>query len=76
MSNYRSPLHGRKTHPLSEHAIGVLRLLDRHGPLEGYAINPGVRDRLSREHLAEQSGKVWRITDEGRAALAEAGGRD
>lgn len=39
-------------HPLSEHALGVLRRLLR-GPIEAYLINPGVRGRLWREGLAE-----------------------
>ena len=70
MSEAKKPLNGTKTHPLSEHALGVLRLLSE-AMLGGHTINPGVRDRLSREGLAEQNGRFWQITDEGRARLAE-----
>lgn len=69
----RRPLNGQKTHPLSKHALGVLRDLAR-GPVPGYEINPGVRDRLSRGGLANQDfqdGRFWRITDEGRRVVAD-----
>lgn len=49
----RAPLNGTRTHPLSAHAIDVLRDLFR-GPVRRHLINPGVRDRLSREDLAEE----------------------
>jgi hypothetical protein len=71
----RMPLNGTKTHPLSAHAIGVLRQLAR-GSLFGCEINPGVRDRLWRESLAEpdeegRGTRVWTITAAGRARLAK-----
>lgn len=74
----RLPLNGTKTHPLSAHAIGVLRRLARQS-MFGCEINPGVRDRLWREGLAEpdeegRGTRVWTITDAGRARLAEIDG--
>jgi len=70
------PLNGTKTHPLSAHAIEVLRLLAKDS-IAAHRINPGVRNRLYREGLAETSTSVTpysrqlRITDAGRARLAE-----
>ena len=46
----KTPLHGTSTHPLSDHAIGVLSKL-KNGPIARYKINPGVVDRLLREDL-------------------------
>ena len=46
------PLNGTKTHPLTEHAKGVLRRLRREA-VPSQEINPGVVNRLCREHLAE-----------------------
>lgn len=75
----RTPLNGRKTHPLSEHALDVLESL-ANGRIESYRINAGVINRLMREDLAEpvtvlgqapEKDKFYlRITDAGRAALA------
>ncbi len=77
------PLNGSKTHPLSEHAIGVLRDLAKSGPKPRQEFNPGVINRLFREDLianimlpspytSHKGGKCEhvRITDEGRAAIA------
>lgn len=66
------PLNGERTHPLSKHAIGVLSDLLVRGPLPGYQINPGVRDRFRREDLASQdvSSGLWSITPAGRLVLA------
>lgn len=75
----RPPLNGTATHPLSAHAISVLRDLSR-GPVERHLINPGVRDRFWRESLAEDvelpgaRGKTrpyLRITEAGTARLRE-----
>jgi hypothetical protein len=44
------PLNGQKTHPLSAHALGVLRDLLR-GAKPTHKINPGVVNRLCREGL-------------------------
>ena len=44
------PLHGTKTHPLSDHARGILAQLAK-GPIPAYQINPGVINRLLREDL-------------------------
>ena len=76
------PLHGTKTHPLSEHALGVLRDLAQ-APKPTQGINPGVVNRLQRGDLAEvvnlpspfashRSGDCphLRITDAGRKALS------
>lgn len=71
------PLNGTKTHPLKPASLAILRQL-AEGPMRAHLINPGVRDRLSRESLAEEyhgfyggrSGPFYRITDAGRAALA------
>ena len=77
------PLNGEKTHPLSDHAKGVLRALSRDAVLT-LDINPGVQNRLLREDLARYVGGYspyakdrgrWRdelfmtITDAGREAL-------
>ncbi|BBF92385.1 hypothetical protein [Blastochloris tepida] len=77
------PLNGEKTHPLSEHALGVLRRLRDRGPVEAYQINPGVRNRLTRGPEAEWLAAPFRgpgdrqyycITKAGRAALESSGG--
>ena len=47
------PLNGTKTHPLSPHALRVLRDLWRHGPVPTQEINPGVVNRFHREFLTE-----------------------
>ena len=46
------PRNGEKTHPLSQVALEVLRKLLK-GPIPASLINPGIRDRLAREQLAE-----------------------
>jgi hypothetical protein len=71
------PLNGTKTHPLSKHAKGVLADLAK-GPISSFLINPGVRNRLCRENLAEETtGRSGRrqyvITDAGRAAIKSEG---
>jgi hypothetical protein len=72
------PLNGEKTHPLKSGSIAALRQLAR-GPVCSHLINPGVRNRLTREALAEEffsnGGRAYRITDAGRAAIAKAEGR-
>ncbi len=77
------PLNGTKTHPMTEHAWGVLHLLESIGPIPAQEINPGVINRLEREGLAERylaptpyrtrKGNInWmRITEAGRAKLKE-----
>ena len=73
MSAERPPLNGEKTHPLTAHAIGVLRSLAK-APVRSYLINPGVFNRLAREDLAEIRSvhgiRFVEITAAGRAALA------
>jgi hypothetical protein len=79
----RKPLSGTKTHPLKPGAIAVLQELTRR-PAPCSQINPGVRDRLTRESLVEEielpspfaknKGAPiphLQINDAGRAALAE-----
>lgn len=70
------PLNGTRTHPLSEHAKGVLREL-AEGSIRSHLINPGVRDRFERENLAvenELNGKrFYSITAAGRARLIAEG---
>lgn len=79
------PNNGVKTHPLSKHALGVLRELERRS-MPTQEINPGVTNRLRREHLIEETFQTSPyathkgakiafsvITDAGRAALAAAG---
>ncbi|USN14076.1 hypothetical protein PAPPERLAPAPP_04020 [Brevundimonas phage vB_BpoS-Papperlapapp] len=76
------PNNGTKTHPLSAHALGVLRALSR-GAMPMQEINPGVSNRLRREDLiteesmvspykTHKGGKIAFavITDAGRAAIA------
>lgn len=46
-----TPLNGTKTHPLSEHARGVLQSLYKKST-PTMEVNPGVIDRLTREGLA------------------------
>lgn len=46
------PLHGEKTHPPSEAALGILRQL-RQGAIPRHDINPGIANRLLREALVE-----------------------
>ncbi len=46
----KAPLNGVKTHPLSDHARGVLKRMVG-GAIEAYTVNPGVRNRLDREDL-------------------------
>ncbi|KYK44534.1 hypothetical protein A1D31_14135 [Bradyrhizobium liaoningense] len=82
-----TPLNGTKTHPLSAHAINVLRSLARC-PDPAQEINPGVGNRLMRESLVEivnlpspykkHRGAViphYQITDAGRAAILAAEGK-
>lgn len=73
------PLNGTKTHPLKPATIAVLRQL-AEGPIRSHLINPGIRNRLEREGLAEEHSagvfhfaktRQWEITPVGRAALAE-----
>lgn len=79
------PSNGTLTHPLSKHALGVLRALLR-APMPYQEINPGVTNRLTRERLIDTESmpspyKTHKgakiafavITDAGRAALAAAG---
>jgi len=74
MNRIGKPLNGEKTHPLSEHALRVLRRIEG-APVPRYLINPGVRDRLLREslveeHMPQNSKHVhFAITDAGRKAL-------
>ena len=49
------PLNGKKIHPLSEHAIGVLRGLAQDGPRPAQEINAGVIRRLRSEDLVTLS---------------------
>lgn len=78
----RPPLNGAKTHPLTEHAKGVLRSL-ANGPTPTQTVNPGVTNRLLREGLAEEVMRPspfashrgrplahLQITDAGRATIA------
>ena len=46
------PLNGEKTHPLSTHALSVLRQLAQE-PMPTSALNPGVVSRLLCEDLVE-----------------------
>ena len=48
----RLPLNGKKTHPLSAHALEELRNIAR-APEPKSGVNPGVVDRLTREDLVE-----------------------
>jgi hypothetical protein len=50
--NSKTPLNGTLTHPLTAHALGVLRELTK-AAMPTQMINPGVIDRLSREDLIE-----------------------
>jgi hypothetical protein len=59
--------------PLTAHAWAILRRLYVER-VAAYTINPGVRDRLDREGLAEQRGHrgsftAYQITDKGRAMV-------
>jgi hypothetical protein len=68
-SGHVSP--GEPLKPLSAHAYGWLRALERF-PARCYMINPGVSGRLLREGLIVHvpvRGE-WAITDAGRAKLA------
>ena len=47
-----APLNGIKTHPLSDHAKGVLERV-KGSPVPCYLINPGVINRLQREGCVE-----------------------
>lgn len=49
----RLPLNGKRTHPLSAHALAALTDLATHGPQPSATINPGVINRLWREDLIE-----------------------
>jgi hypothetical protein len=77
----RPPLNGTKTHPLTPHALRVLRSL-LNGPRPRLEVNAGVVNRFAREELVEEveqtspyaihkGGKTafLRITEAGRAAL-------
>lgn len=45
------PLNGKKTHPLSAHALDVLRGLTKNGPRPAQEINAGVVRRFLCEDL-------------------------
>jgi hypothetical protein len=47
------PLNGEKTHPLTQHAIGVLRDIASK-PIPRQSLNPGVANRLARENFVTQ----------------------
>jgi hypothetical protein len=66
----RRPLNGTKTHPLSDHAKGVLEVLAAR-PLLKHLINPGVRNRLAREELAAIVGDDLVITQAGLRRVLE-----
>ncbi len=51
MEVVREPLFGKNIHPLSEHALGVLRRLRDTGPLPRQEINAGVVRRFLCEEL-------------------------
>jgi len=46
------PLHGTKTHALSDHARSILTEISK-APIPLQSINPGVADRLCTERLVE-----------------------
>jgi hypothetical protein len=48
----KPPLHGTKTHPLTAHALSVLRSIASK-PMPVQEINPGVADRFQRESLVD-----------------------
>jgi hypothetical protein len=48
----RPPLNGIQTHPLTEHALEILRRV-QDSPMPAQEINPGVSNRLLREELIE-----------------------
>lgn len=77
----RTSLNGGKTQPLTKFARSVLAQIAQ-SPVPAQSVNPGVRDRLTREDLVEmvqltspymihRGGTCWhlRITDAGRAEL-------
>lgn len=83
MTKPLEPLNGTKTHPLTDHALGVLRSLER-SPSPTQTINAGVVNRLQREALAEivdlpspyashkgKKIKFLQITEAGRARAAQ-----
>ena len=47
------PLNGTRTHPLTEHALAELRDIANR-PVPRQAVNPGVANRLLREHLVAE----------------------
>lgn len=47
------PLNGEKTHPLTDKALLALRQL-KYEPIASQEFNPGITNRLLREHLVEQ----------------------
>lgn len=49
-----TPLNGTMTHPLSPHALAELRDIAA-APVPCCAVNAGVRNRLMREHLVEET---------------------
>jgi len=65
------PLNGTRTHPLKAGSLNTLREL-RLRDIPSHLINPGVRNRLTREALAEEyvehGRRFYRITDAGREA--------
>ncbi len=78
------PLNGTNIHPLSAHAVKLLRALRDEGPRPTQRINPGVVRRFADEHLVElvelpspyfihAGGKIThaRITEAGIARLDE-----
>lgn len=83
MTQTLEPLNGTQTHPLTPHALGVLKSLVRN-PAPKQMINPGVVNRLQREALAEivdlpspyashkgEKIKFLQITEAGRVRAAQ-----
>lgn len=54
MSDIPPPLNGQKTHPLTPHALEVLRRLVQFGPQPAQEINAGVVNRFARESLVDR----------------------
>lgn len=83
------PLNGTQIHPLSDHALGVLKML-LHKNMPAQEINPGVVQRLKDEGLIELVAapspykkhskfikvNYAKITDAGRLRCGEAKGKN
>lgn len=82
----KQPLNGTKTHPLTAHALEVLRFMANNGPQPRNSINAGVVNRFEREELVEsvllpspykthKGSKIehLQISAAGRARLAQEG---